>query len=415
MAWVDKLILRGLSRLAIRKDADRCSDQSSSRSCDQPDDEPDEPPNLPSLPSLPSFPSLPTELLLSILDFLSVSDRACLSLCNRALRNKLGATSKDLARYGKAQGNTHSRPDFLLRLSRDSPGAFYCFDCRRLHPSVRTRPPGPLFCPDPYRFSGCFASDLGFYYHFTNGVYHKYHLMFQHVQLAMARYRYGVNDGIALDTLSYTEVRVSDHCNISILFSVEPRIISNGLYLRMQHCILFDHGSSSNVARWATPKVCTHYIELAHECRLPRPCTSSRETLNKIRGTSPPFQHCPTCSISYHVEIKRLGDRYRAFVLTKWLSLGQGNSPLDPKWQRHLLYPAIERVPLVEGGILQLFEQQPGKSHKELTESNVSTLCNEGYRDTFLHQHEPWQGLWDDKKSSGYWAYQTDPYTDMQG
>lgn len=69
-----------------------------------------------------SLLDLPHELLLQIIDFLYVSDMACLSLCNRALRNKLCIASWESLCVGN--GFDEQGRDFPLRLTRDHPSCF---------------------------------------------------------------------------------------------------------------------------------------------------------------------------------------------------------------------------------------------------------------------------------------------------
>ena len=90
------------------------------------------------------------------------------------------------------------------------------------------------------------------------------------------------------------------------------------------------------------------------------------------------------------MDTKRFGDRRSAVVITKWLNLGHGDTPLDPRWRRHL-YQSFEQRPKAfpieeadgKNGIRGLFERQEGKSQETLTEEGASTLCAGLFRNTF--------------------------------
>lgn len=158
----------------------------------------------------PALLRLPPESFDHILDALDNSEIACLSLCNRALSHKLGAISWSSLFVGT--GSDSQRRYFLLRLARDHQDYFFCYTCSHLHPVALVGPPRRtqfqwprkpcLRCvtrPGVQELPICC---------FT--LYSSYFLAFQHLQLAMDRHRYGLGYGIALDTLSITEVQTSE-------------------------------------------------------------------------------------------------------------------------------------------------------------------------------------------------------------
>lgn len=44
---------------------------------------------------------------------------------------------------------------------------------------------------------------------------------------------------------------------------------------------------------------------------------------------------CKFCTTEFRTDFKELGDQGCALFLTKWMDLGQGRSPSDPKWEGH--------------------------------------------------------------------------------
>ena len=65
----------------------------------------------------------------------------------------------------------------------------------------------------------------------------------------MARHRHDLGYGIALDALSITKIQPSDFAEVTTLLSVEPRIISDELCLRVQQWVMFDQDEVPTVAQ----------------------------------------------------------------------------------------------------------------------------------------------------------------------
>jgi hypothetical protein len=75
------------------------------------------------------------------------------------------------------------------------------------------------------------------------------------------------------------------------------------------------------------------------------------------------LSRCKYCFTEFRIDFKELGRRGNALYVTKWQDLGQGVSPLDPKWQSHILErQPYKRVKWKLGSIFSAFE---GKEHVE--------------------------------------------------
>jgi len=74
----------------------------------------------------------------------------------------------------------------------------------------------------------------------------------------------------------------------------------------------------------------------------------------------------------------QLGDGKRAVVITKWVNLGGGRHPSDPKWQRHI--QSVFRIDKFAApypddvGVSSSFEQQAGRTHAEISSDNAALL-----------------------------------------
>jgi hypothetical protein len=93
-------------------------------------------------PQKPVLFRLPLDILHLIADHLAPNDIACLTLCNRTLRQALGKRSS------LQDAGPERREAFLTTITRDLPAHFYCFLCRRLHTREEYLPMHPFneFC-----------------------------------------------------------------------------------------------------------------------------------------------------------------------------------------------------------------------------------------------------------------------------
>lgn len=285
--------------------------------------------------------TLPPELLQMITNYLSPADSASLVLCNHILFGVLGNKHLLALRSGKDQ--EEDRELFLTTLTRDLPGHFYCHYCSHLHLRDDLGPPGPALQPDNRLL--CIKKppelDLRYCFGAPQTIFH-YRLAFSHLQLAMKRYRHGPGHGISTESLSFTEVHVSGHEDdaerVTTLLSVEARICPEpiSLCLRIQQWALFSSKKRNTVlSETGYVIICDHM-----HTRSPKISRLIESKLEPGRTESecqvyPEVFRCPYCNTDFQIEVKESGDERLALVVTKWLDLGSGLTPMDIKWRVH--------------------------------------------------------------------------------
>jgi len=202
-----------------------------------------------------------------------------------------------------------------------------------------------------------------------------YKLYHHHVHLAMKRHLYGAPHGIPLSSLRFTEfepVRFPDYPPYSTMLSTDARIVSNDLLLRIQHWILLPTRDHTSFPHGSLANFCPHlsssnprsklYSNIAHVlAHLGDP------TLALYADT------CSFCAADFELRASDFGPKGNAFIATRWLNLGAGLSPTDPKWTRHIMYwvSSPEEPP---GSVRQAFEAAEGSeglSVQLLTEQNA--------------------------------------------
>ena len=338
---------------------------------------------------------LPLELLLEISKYLSDVDGACFALSCTVLLRAFGLQRWPSLNPGKKRDE--AEVELLLKtLTRDLPDCFVCHHCKRLHPRWRLRAAGPLF-RRPWEYLQClgdYESDLPC--SFGNPKRSSYKFSFHHLQLAMEKYYYDSNHGISTESLSFTEACVptngiseSDE-GVGRLLSVEARVCSRpiGLYLRVQHWILVNTASHDEIlAQTDGMWLCHHIPDFSLSFRqLIRHnlATSSREVLK-----------CTLCNMDYQIELRDFPGEGSALVITKWLDLGAGLTPYDPKWRAHISYPRMGPTTFLSnaGDVRACFEGecQPGRSQDALSDLNAWYLSRERFRKVMY----PWRrGIW---------------------
>ena len=339
--------------------------------------------------SRPSLLGLPQELLDNIVDFLDDPDAACLSVCSKDLYRRLGVNRWQLLRLD--HGHERQRNEFLARLGRDNPNLFFCHTCSYIHLVARVGPAiiGREHLPCIRSHSSRDIPTQSF--EIYGSILH-YRLTSLHVQLAMARHRNGPKYGISMSSLSFTEIKWRKMYKVWTLLSVEPRIIDNELFLRVQHWIAFDQDDQPTFERTRGPSICSHINKYAGKYEGK---DTGYTTIDLLQCQ---IQHvggrasCPTCSALYRcidcaVEFEsdaiHLEDRKVAVIITKWLNLGNGDSPTNPNWRRHL-YPPFEGLPVVTArdslGPRSIFEGHMGRTQETATRESASLFCGEAFR-----------------------------------
>lgn len=176
---------------------------------------------------------------------------------------------------------------------------------------------------------------------------------------------------------------------------MEPRIIDDELLLRVQQWIMFDQDDRPAFERLCCPSICSHITKYFSKY-----AGSATFVLDLLhcqiqnvggRERCPPcsiLYRCADCAIEFESDAVHLKDGNVVVVITKWLDVGNGNSPSDPNWRRHL-YPPSDGQPIAMPkdwvGTKRIYEGQAGKS-QEMANRKIPFLLNS---DTFrknMHQ-----------------------------
>lgn len=200
---------------------------------------------------------LPQELLDMIVGYLDIDEVACLSVCNKNLHRKLEVDKWRNLRLG--YWHDRQRKTLLVRLAHDNPALFFCHDCSYLHLVASVGRPysigygGRLTCIKHRSERNDLLRPFDDYERLST-----YQLTFSHVQLIMARHRFGHSHGIDVSLLAMSEVRRTLSEKVWALLSVEPRIIENELFLRVQQWTIFDQDDQPRFRELRGPAVCLH-------------------------------------------------------------------------------------------------------------------------------------------------------------
>lgn len=155
-----------------------------------------------------------------------------------------------------------------------------------------------------------------------------YRFYFLHLQLAMKRFYYGPAAGISTDSLFAVEVNRTTWT--TTLFCCEARICCQppALHLRVQDMILF-HGDQE--IKWCGDTV-DHFLICHHQNKAMMQELATQFFAEKKDVTSSGL--CQKCNTAYQIELRASG-RELAFVITRWIDLGSGDSPIDGRWNVH--------------------------------------------------------------------------------
>jgi hypothetical protein len=326
---------------------------------------------------LKSLMKLPAELLQMIIEYLSPADLACLALCNHTLLSRLGTGSLMLPH----EDNEKHRELFLTRLAQDLPPYFLCYPCSRLHLSKYVDPPGPAF--QPRRRLRCHYIDPGESL-WESVKAHKrsslYRFRFVHLQLAMKRHYHGCQHGISTESLAFSEVRSScDGDELTTLLSVDARVCPQdrqaSLCLRVQHWAMLDDSMDQKLllSKMQFMLICDH-LEVDDPKII--------QIINESRPSQLELFTCRSCNVDFQLEIRECGDRALALVITKWLDLGSGLTPKDPRWRAHLGWDEGAEIDAFRrpGEIRRRFEKEHELSQDALSRLNESYLVARNFK-----------------------------------
>jgi hypothetical protein len=313
--------------------------------------------------------NLPPELIILIASMLSTRSAACLSLCNRAMSQILGP---NIWRCLNLQ-NPGMRASFLSDLSKDLPQYFVCYRCVQLHASSAVQWPRTT----PKTLTRCLEEEPAFEHCSQSGLL----LRFPHIQLAMNGHYLGPSHGFPLEAFQSTEVIESDLYGNIVLLSVDAQIVSNELLMRSQQWVLLPHSRRDElITERLFHHLCHHIWALGKAGdNLPTLMKSRLDLLEEQGRCCTSTAQCLKCPMDFVMDAVDLGERGIAGCLTRWVNLGAGLHPADPKWRSHLgksLPQEVTYEPHPLGSIRSSFENQTSIPFKDLTTRNIYNLLS---------------------------------------
>lgn len=264
--------------------------------------------------------------------------------------------------------NPEIRAPFLSELSKDLPKYFVCYRCVQLHASSAVQWPRTT----PKTLTRCLEEERAFEHCPQSGIL----LRFPHIQLVMNRRDLGPSHGFPLEAFQSTEVMESDLFRNIVLLSVDAQIVSNELLMRSQQWVLLPHNRRDElVTKRFFRHFCHHIWALGKAGENPATLIKSRLDLLEEQGrcyTS--TVQCLKCPMDFVMDVVDLGERGIAGCLTRWINLGAGLHPSDPKWRSHLGKPLPQEVtyePHPLGSIRSSFENQTAIPFEDFTARNI--------------------------------------------
>ena len=230
-------------------------------------------------------------------------------------------------------------------------------------------------------------------YMYVSGGLSWYTFNFHHLQLVMLRHYLGPGYGISTNELSFIQVSESGESElrgqITTLFSVEARVCREParLCLRIQnwvvlHTRILDLALERSKCVW----VCLHLrAEKGEMFQLIESSLDENSTrLERLRA--PKRHRCRRCNFVFQLEVSDTVCDSLAIVITKWLDLGSGLTPMDPKWR--ILASAFQdgdnrSEQVIEAEKCRVdFEKEEGMMQQALTLRNASYLSGQRYKHT---------------------------------
>lgn len=227
----------------------------------------------------------------------------------------------------------------------------------------------------------------------------------------MDRHRYGSRHGIALDSFSEILIRRSNRHMATTLTSVNARVVSDELYLRVQYWISLDADDVTTLVNHDIREICRHFGDAVHDTDIRQlvECKTLHMDCKDDCPTCSPVLRCEFCAVEVQLDVKRFG-KYNALVWTKWLNLGHGESPSDPTWQGHDSCPPQRRGEWQSSKVLSqpslrtAFESVAGRTLAELTEENQRILHQQCCRQFRKLLWEPDSTTFDWRGFRGDWT-----------
>lgn len=240
----------------------------------------------------PSLLTLPVKIVQHIRDILPLSSAVCFTISSRHLLGILGSQTLHSLRE---TGHAWERKCFLVALERDLPGWQLCYPCSVFHPVDPSNGPKSLWLNDREQENGIVDFSL------------RFKVRYQHAQLVMNRYRFGLPYTSDLERLCH-QYHYQPQDRESYFESIITASIENGgLVLLVTSRVQLLNGWDKNLIDRRLPQVCLH-----NGVCFPFPDHTFSETLlcRRSHGDGPPcarcsqWKQCKFCSTRFLVKVQ---------------------------------------------------------------------------------------------------------------
>ena len=290
---------------------------------------------------------LPVELLLHISDLLPTSALVALACCNKNLFSKFGDVACKQLRHPTQK---LERMRFLDLLALMDDNSIHCFRCARLH--------NMTFCNDkhkniPYLLHTskreCYSNDMA-----SNcGKILRPYFWFEHVQVIMKWQRLGHQTKVE-SSLYGLKRMYRDLLTERFVQTFEARIHKGEMFVRAQDWLLvprdekptlpryFENTFSEDVLSSDFAAVCVHYKDrfrssIAEAMTARLKCALEHAVEGDCTcGNCGGVRQCHYCPTDVQVDVLAVSQSNSVLVVSKWMNLGSGTSPLEFGWSSHL-------------------------------------------------------------------------------
>jgi hypothetical protein len=297
---------------------------------------------------------LPPELIFHIVHFLPPDAASSFSLCCRPIYFTLGT------QYLKAleENKQLDRYKFLTLLERELDNHVACYYCKKLH-AIKKAKRYAAYATGRRRHLPLTVEDGSSYY-----IHDRF--SFTVFQMAMKVYRQGLDCSKLFKLLSYRTTTLVWHGPRGYVEQrmALARIVAGSLLMRQQLIFIIPPSRSIPVPWVPYFTICPHFlfpaedhIDRYREHTIQVEHWDASKDFPKWEG----MMQCRYCLTEFRIDFKKCGRHCTAMFVTRWMDLGEGRSPLDPRWASHVRVDGrTSQVPVnfERGSICAAFEQQ---------------------------------------------------------
>lgn len=302
---------------------------------------------------LSELSKLPPEIIVHIARFLPPESILSFSLCCRPFYLEFGPQAfKNLAQSSQFF-------EFLTLLARDLPNHVPCYYCKKFHAIEKAQQHVFFVYRDEITWLPCWKANYNFTFYHLHKTF-----SFTVFQMAMKRYSQGLNCSELLNLLSCKETHYRD--GYIKHHTALARVVHGSMVVREHKIVMVPLAKSILIQGTQQITVCPHIslIWNLHSQGL----HGIVERIEPFRRDIPRnawnwqglVRQCPHCLTDFSLEFEQFEEKVEAVFVTKWQDLGQGQSPIDYKWQSHVAYSAKRlwlSVKLDRGSIYKIFEE----------------------------------------------------------